>query len=206
MNVRLRKLESKDCDGMIEWMQDEEIRHSFRKNMGDRTRDDALAFITDARNVLLDGRDMHYAVVNDSDEYMGTISLKAINKKDRNAEYAIGLRKKFWGKGVAQKATRELMKIAFQELQLEKVYLNVLSDNDRAIRLYEKCGFVLEGEFRNHLYLDGQYQNLRWYALLKREYYGLHCMRGGGAGYLILCLVSLKCVLKGGWWHKCVAV
>lgn len=33
MKVRLRKLESRDCDGMMEWMQDEEIMRSFRVDM-----------------------------------------------------------------------------------------------------------------------------------------------------------------------------
>lgn len=170
MNIRLRTLERKDCDGMIEWMHDEEIARSFQKNMKDKTRADVLNFIASAKSIPLDGEDMHYAIVDEADEYLGTISLKSINLKDGNAEYAISTRKKVWGKGVAQKATKELLNIAFKELNLEKVYLNVLSDNVRAIRLYEKCGFQPEGEFRNHLYLEGKYKNLKWYAILRKEY------------------------------------
>ncbi|MCM1263982.1 MAG: GNAT family N-acetyltransferase [Butyrivibrio sp.] len=170
MSIRLRILESKDCDGMMEWMHDKEAIHSFQKNMEDKTRADVLNFIASAKPIPLDGEDMHYAVVDETDEYLGTISLKSINLKDGNAEYAISTRKKVWGKGVAQEATKELLNIAFKELHLEKVYLNVLADNVRAIRLYEKCGFHLEGEFRNHLYLEGQYKNLKWYAILRKEY------------------------------------
>lgn len=182
MNIKLRRLESKDCDGMFEWMQDEEIVHSFRKNMKNSTREDVLEFIANANNISFDGRDLHYAVVDETDEYLGTISLKTINLKDRNAEFAISLRRKFWGKGVAQTATRELLKTAFQKLNLEKVYLNVLADNERAIHLYEKCGFQMEGEFKKHLYLEGNYKNLRWYAMLREDYIGIRNILGGGGG------------------------
>ena len=83
---------------------------------------------------------------------------------DKNAEYAISLRAKAQGKGIASQATTTLLKIAFEDLNLERVYLNVLSDNKRAIRLYEKIGFVYEGE----------YKALRWYSILRGEYF----MRG----------------------------
>lgn len=142
-----------------------------------------LKFIANAKIVPTDGEDLHYAVVDESDEYMGTISLKALNEKDGNAEYAISLRRKFWGKGVAQSATKELLETAFNKLSLEKVYLNVLADNERAIHLYEKCGFQMEGEFKNHLYLEGKYKNLRWYAMLREDYFRIKNIHRGGKTY-----------------------
>lgn len=180
MNVRLRKLENKDCDGMLEWMHDEEVMHSFRKDMRNRTREDVLKFIENAKDIPANGEDLHYAVVDESDEYMGTISLKAFNEKDGNAEYAISLRRKFWGKGVGQSATEKLLEIAFQKMNLERVYLNVLANNERAIRLYEKCGFQMEGEFKKHLYLEGGHKNLKWYAMLKEDYIEIKNILGGG--------------------------
>lgn len=180
MTVRLRRLQRKDCMGMIEWMHDIEISRCFRDDMLDKTEEDVLNFIEQSGIIPLNEKSVHYAIVEESDEYLGTISLKAINLKDRNAEYAISLRRGAQGRGVGYAATRELLDMAFNQFSLEKVYLNVLSDNKRAIRLYEKCGFVLEGEFRNHLYLREQYQSLRWYAMLKKEYQGLYCVCGGG--------------------------
>ena len=170
MTVRLRRLQRKDCKGMIEWMHDTEVSRYFRDGMSSKTEEDVLKFIEQADIAPLNGGSVHYAVVEETDEYLGTISLKAINLKDRNAEYAISLRRGAWGRGIGYAATRELLDIAFNKFGLERVYLNVLSDNKRAIQLYEKCGFAFEGEFRNHLYLREQYQNLRWYAMLKAEY------------------------------------
>lgn len=183
MTVRLRQLQSKDCIGMLEWMHDIDMVRYFRADMLTKTKKDVLEFINQADVVPLNGRSVHYAIVEEADEYLGTISLKSINLKDRNAEYAISLRKAAQGRSVAYAATKELLNIAFNQFNLERVYLNVLSENKRAIRLYEKCGFALEGEFRNHLCLGGQYQNLRWYAMLKKEYQESKIYICVGGGY-----------------------
>ena len=58
-----------------------------------------------------------------------------------------------------------LLDIAFNEMGLHKVYLNVLDNNFRAIKLYEKLGFKLEGEFKEHLYLREHFCGLKWYAI-----------------------------------------
>lgn len=53
----------------------------------------------------------------------------------------------------------------------------VLLDNKRAIYLYEKCGFTYEGEFRNHLFLRGEFKMLKWYGILREEYFAVHEIR-----------------------------
>lgn len=46
--------------------------------------------------------------------------------------------------------------------------LNVLSSNKRAISFYKKCGFIYEGKFKDHLFIDDRYQDLEWYAICKK--------------------------------------
>lgn len=179
-NIRLRPLQETDICGMLEWMHDKDINKFFRFDARNMMQEDALKFIQDSIQDMREKRSYHFAVTDERNEYLGTISLKAINFKDRNAEYAVSLRKTAQGRGVGYAATRQLLNKAFNELELERVYLNVLSENKRAIRLYEKCGFTLEGEFRNHLWLGEGYQNLRWYAMLRKEYQGLQYCVGGG--------------------------
>lgn len=168
--MRLRKLEEKDADGMLEWIQDPETQKRFRFSIEGKDQESVLNFIRKANTDFIDGKDIHYAITNEDDEYLGTISLKNIDMADKNAEYAISLRKMAQGKGIAKEATHEILKIAFGQYELERVYLNVLSDNKRAIHLYEKCGFVYEGEFRKHLFLRGEYRTLKWYSMLKEEW------------------------------------
>lgn len=179
--MKLRRLKEKDATGMLEWMHDPEFQKNFQIDMINRRMEDIIEFINQSQTDRIEGQSIHYAIVDEEDEYLGTISLKDIDLLARKAEYAISLRKMAQGKGIATEATRELLRIAFDKLGLERVYLNVLSENINAIRLYEKCGFVYEGAFRNHLFLKGEYRTLKWYSILKNEY----MMQFGGGINLI---------------------
>ena len=113
---------------------------------------------------------LHFAIVDISDEYLGTVSLKKIDLENSCAEYAICLRKKAQGKGIAYIATNKILKKAFNDYGLHRVYLNVFSDNTTAIQLYERCGFIFEGEFRDHLFVNGKFKNLKWYGMLRSDF------------------------------------
>lgn len=182
MKMRLRRLEEKDAEGMLEWMGDSEIQKAFRFHAEQADMKSVLNFIKNADIRLADGKDLHYAIVDKEDEYLGTISLKNVELSDKKAEYAISLRKKAQGKGVASAATEEILKVAFESYKLERIYLNVLSDNERAVRLYERMGFVYEGAFRKHLFLRGEYKTLKWYSMLREEYAMKRQKMNGGGG------------------------
>ena len=167
----LRNLLEKDAAGMMEWMHDPDMQKCFRIPIQDRDLEDVIGFIRNAKIQMNAKKDFHYAVADEKDEYLGTVSLKNINLSDRNGEYAISLRQKAQGRGIAAWATREVLRIAFAELELERVYLNGLSDNERAVRFYEKTGFIYEGESKNCLFLRGKYRSLRWYRILRKEYF-----------------------------------
>lgn len=161
----LRKLEQKDVPYMLEWMQDPEITCNFRANFGAMTEKDVTEFV----NNSFTDENQNFAIVDEHDEYMGTISLKHISRIDKNAEYAIVTRSKAHGTGLAYKATKEIIKYAFEELGLHRVYLNVLEENERANRFYEKVGFTYEGKSIDHLFLDNTYKNLNWYGIVCNE-------------------------------------
>lgn len=168
--MQLRALNKKDAEGMLEWMKNPQVCRFFRFNPEDVSIESVLRFIDDADTQLKCKTSINMAIVNDADEYLGTISLKNIDYCALNAEYAISLRVKAQGKGIASWATRRMLSIAFEELMLKKVYLNVLSDNENAIHCYEKIGFVCEGEFRKHIKLRGEMKSLKWYSMLSDEY------------------------------------
>lgn len=164
--MRLRQLEIKDKPYMQEWMNDSDIMACFRMNRDANNDERILNFISDS----FTEENKHYAIVDENDEYQGTISLKNIDLFNKNAEYAIVIRRGMISKGAAKEATNLILNIAFNELQLHKVYLNVLEDNIRAIKFYEKIGFQLEGEFKEHLYLRDKYYSLKWYAITKQAF------------------------------------
>lgn len=165
--MKLRMLQDKDADLMLEWMHDESVVRFFRFNSLSKTKEDVLEFIHYAQKP--NEMEQHFAIVNDEDEYLGTISLKNIDLHNKNAEYAICVRKAAMGKNVAREGTNLILNYAFHDLQLEKVYLNVLTENVRAVKFYEKYGFQFEGEFKKHLMHQGTLKDIRYYAAFNQK-------------------------------------
>lgn len=167
--MKLRNLEKKDAPLMLEWMHDENIVEFLQANFKEKQLSDCEAFIENAHT---DKENRSWAICNDEDEYLGTISLKHIDRKNGNAEYAISMRRCALGTGASRFASEEVLRLAFEEMEMNRVYLNVLTDNIRANRFYEKMGFRCEGIFKEHLYVNGKYRDLKWFGITRAEYGG----------------------------------
>ena len=168
--IRLRELKEQDVEGMLEWMHDEEIQKGFRKPMLTYTKKMAMEFIKKSKYEIKEGESIHFAITNSKDEYLGTISLKNLDLVSYSAEYAVVIRKGVQGKGYAKEATLKLLEKGFIDYGLERIYLNVLSENEKANELYKRCGFVYEGEARKAVAINGIFHSLKWYSMLKEEY------------------------------------
>lgn len=170
--IKLRELRESDAEKMLEWMLDYQTQKGFQRDMSQTTLDEAKQFCREGKIEWADyhNKSMHFAIADETDEYLGTISLKDINCINKSAEYAIALREKARGKGIAVEATRLLLKKGFCDLELHRIYLTVFADNVAAIKLYQKCGFVYEGELREHLVRDGKYVSWKLYGMLHDEY------------------------------------
>ena len=178
--IFLRELKETDAELMLEWMHDSEVQKGFRKNMLAATLEDAKSFCRKSKipDKVSQGESLHFAISDENDEYLGTISLKNIDLESMTAEYAITTRRRVSGQGIGFMATGMILNKAFKDYGLHRVYLSVLEDNESAIKLYEKCGFKFEGEFREHIKKGDNYMNWKWYGILEDEY-NEHILGGG---------------------------
>lgn len=102
---------------------------------------------------------------------IGDIGLHNISWKDRQAEVGIVIGEKaYWGQGYGSDAMRLMLRHAFQNLNLHRVVLQVFDDNPRAIRSYEKVGFVHEGRLRQDVFKNGQYLDVLVMSILRPEW------------------------------------
>lgn len=134
--MHLRKLKQSDAPLMLEWMHDRSVVKDLQADFAKKTIDDCEAFI---ENSLTDTQNLHLAIVDEKDEYMGTVSLKHI--KGIAAEFGITIRSCAMGKGYSQWAMEEIFRRGAEELQIEKVYWCVNPRNERALRFYDKNGY-----------------------------------------------------------------
>jgi RimJ/RimL family protein N-acetyltransferase len=105
------------------------------------------------------------------DHLIGNCSIFGIDHKNRSGELGIVIGEKaYWGKGWGSDAVQTLLRFAFGEINLNRVYLRVLAHNKRAIRAYEKCGFQHEGTARQALFREGQYHDMNLMAILFEDW------------------------------------
>ena len=96
---------------------------------------------------------------------LGTIGLKHFDVTNRNVEIFINLG--VCG-GYGTDAVITLSEYCFRHLNYHKVYLYVFETNKRAIRCYEKAGFIKEGELIEHHFNNYQYESVLVMAKIKK--------------------------------------
>jgi RimJ/RimL family protein N-acetyltransferase len=107
-------------------------------------------------------------------KYIGGCGINSINWKNSTAEVGIFIGDKaFWNQGYGTDAMRVLLRFIFDQMNINKVKLNVFSFNLRALRMYQKCGFKEEGRLRQELFRDGKYHDIILMGLLREEYENL---------------------------------
>lgn len=91
------------------------------------------------------------------DKLIGFVVLHSIEWNNQTALLAIGIGEAdYRGKGYGSDTLRLILRYAFRELNLYRVGLSVFAYNERAIRAYERVGFIHEGRIRGFAYRDGQ--------------------------------------------------
>lgn len=101
---------------------------------------------------------------------IGMIGLMNLDFKSKKAEVGYWLGKKYWGKGITNKALRFILKFAFSNLKLNRIYAKVNSMNLPSSKLLEKCNFKLEGRLRKDGKFKGKWDDLLIFRILKDEF------------------------------------
>jgi RimJ/RimL family protein N-acetyltransferase len=105
------------------------------------------------------------------DKPIGDISLSGFSWIERQAWVGIGLgEREYWGKGYGTDAMQIVLRYAFQELNLNRVNLDVFEYNARAVKSYLKCGFIEEGRTRQAMRREGRRWDILFMGILKSEW------------------------------------
>lgn len=109
------------------------------------------------------------AVVDrESKKHIGNISLQNIDYIDRMAEVAFifgdyGV----WGEGYATEAGEALIRHAFEQLNLHRLYLGTADNNIGMQKVADKLGFHREGIRIDAIYKNGKYHSIIEYGLIR---------------------------------------
>jgi len=165
--VRLRTVTEADLPDYVEWLNDPEVTQFTQIESG---------------GITLEGEREWFRRVSGPDSTTRTWAIEAEGRHIGNcalmpeasgeiAGFGIIIGdKRQWSKGYGTAALREVLRIGFEEMGLQRVHLTALAPNARGIRCYEKCGFRREGVRRRHFLKRGRWFDVVCMGMLREEW------------------------------------
>jgi len=172
--IRLRAAERTDLPRFVEWLNDPEVRAGLAMHLPFSLAEEEVWFEAMIKRppsehvLVIEVRNEKFS---DNWTAIGTCSFQEIDWRIRKAEVGIVIGEKgFWNKGYGTETMRLLLQHGFNTLNLNRIALRVFSSNPRAIRAYEKAGFMVDGHLRQAAYKDGQYLDEIIMSVLREEW------------------------------------
>jgi RimJ/RimL family protein N-acetyltransferase len=163
--VRLRAPEASDAERARTWMNDSEVARYLTWRYPVPPGDTpwlAQAQTSDFLPLAIETKD---------GEHIGAINLHRILREDGTAGLGIIIGEQaYWSNGYGQDAVRTLLRFAFSEMNLRRVWLTVMAEHELAIACYRKCGFVEEARLRQDVYRHGRFHDFVLMAILRQEF------------------------------------
>jgi RimJ/RimL family protein N-acetyltransferase len=175
--VRLRAIEPADRERAVGWLNDPEVTYYLTERYGRAGNDGGW---------LSDGpapgfADLRLAIEAKDGAHIGAINLHRVHAEDRKAGLGIIIgAKECWGRGYGADAIETLLRFAFHEMNLNRVWLTVTAGHERAIACYRRCGFIEEAREREGFYKHGRHWDFVVMGILRRDFEALHGAKGEG--------------------------
>lgn len=165
--IYLRPMTYEDTDLIVSWRNQEAVRRNFIYQEL-FTRESHEQWI---HTMVETGKVVQMVICEtEGGRPVGSVYLRDIDRRHNKAEYGIfiggeGAR----GKGYGTVAARLMIRYAFEELGLHRLFLRAFADNEQAIRSYEKAGFEREAYLREDVCIEGCYRDIVLMGVLNRE-------------------------------------
>lgn len=165
--VRLRAIERSDIPLFVRWFNDPDVLQYLAMYIPMSEAAEERWF-----DAQLEDEKSHVFVMETLEGVaIGNLGLFDIDWKNRSAACGVSIcEKAYWDQGYGADALRTLLRFAFGEMNLNRIYLSVYDFNARAIRCYEKIGFSHEGRLRQSRFTGGRYVDELVMSMLRREW------------------------------------
>jgi RimJ/RimL family protein N-acetyltransferase len=169
--VCLRGVRREDMSAYQRWLDNPMVTEYLE--MGWRPSTD-LDLESAYSSLVGDANNVAFVVVDrESQKPVGVCGLYLISWIARRAQFNILMGEPWsWDRGIGTEALTLLLDYGFNRLNLESVNLGVNCENRRAIRSYEKAGFIVEGQRRKFIYRNGRHYDMIVMSILREEFKG----------------------------------
>jgi UDP-4-amino-4,6-dideoxy-N-acetyl-beta-L-altrosamine N-acetyltransferase len=166
MSLRLRLIEPADSASLLAWRNSPEVAafmytdHLISQAEHDRWFEGARA-----------ATDRRYWMIEADGEPVGLANLARIDRTARRCEWAYYLGEPSTrGKGLGSRIEYVVLRHAFETQGLNKLWCEVLIENEAVWKLHQSFGFTREALFRDHVWKDGRFQDVVGLGMLARDW------------------------------------
>jgi RimJ/RimL family protein N-acetyltransferase len=169
--IRLRGVERGDLPRFHEWINDPPVRDGLAVFLPLSMQDEESWFDKTAQR---EQAEKPLAIeIKDGDGWrlVGNCGFFELDWTSRSAEFGIMIGdRSVWDQGYGTETVQLLLKHGFETLNLNRIFLRVFDDNQRAVRAYRKAGFTHEGTLRQAVFKNGRYHDLHVMSVLRSEW------------------------------------
>lgn len=150
---------------------EEDLEYVMRLERAEENRDFVFQNTLEEHKKNLQSSDVMLFIAEDKETYGRSAFILCSYNKSYNSFELRRIVVDSKSKGTGLELIKALMKYTFEILKANRFWLDVFSDNERAINLYKKLGMVNEGTLRQS-YKDysGKYRDQMIFSMLKEEF------------------------------------
>jgi len=149
------------------WSKHEEVVEYNSHGLFPKSQKEIDSFFDDVENKKI----LCMAIMHKEDNqntHIGNVSLQNFNWINRSAELAIIIGDPFsFGKGIGKMSCRAMVKHGFEKLNLHRIHGGTVETNFGMQKIFEGIGFDKEAEFKGAVFLNGKYQRIFHYGLIR---------------------------------------
>lgn len=168
--VYLQWLDEDDVtEDYVAWLNDPEVTRYLHTGRLPATKTSVREYVARFQRSTTD---LIFAITDrQTEQHIGNVTLNRIDWINRTADTGLLIgRKEFWGRGYAAEAWSLVIDYAFRRLGLRKIVAGAVADHAPSIAALKKLGFVVEGTFRQEMFVDGEYRDVLRLGLLREEF------------------------------------
>lgn len=154
--IKIRDIKEEDIISLFSWSIDKTLNEHDPRPLPMNSKDlieecNRFSEIFDSKiiNYNLDERQYIYFIITDKkNNPVGFVNFFSIDKDKRQGEMGIIIGdKRYWGRGIALKAVNIATEYIFNELDIDRIYIETGENNLPALKLFAKLNFIICGEY-----------------------------------------------------------
>ena len=107
--------------------------------------------------------------LKEAKKIIGTCGFKNWDRLSHHSEIGGNISAEYWGNHYGTEVLQFMLTYGFNKMDLNKIYAYTTVDNSSVLRLMGKYGFKQEGRLEEHQLLEGVFEDVCVFSLLKKN-------------------------------------